>query len=245
MINTSVVPCPRFKRAWEGILWNFTRVFVAFSFISTLTARAADNSPVLSQWIQAQSSIQTFEADFKQTRQLKALTQPLTSTGKIWFAAPDRFRWEVMKPAPTIAVREKDELLIIFPKLKRADRYSLAKLRTGPWKDLMGLLDTGFPRSEAEFEERFHVENTTPISGGYRLEIEPKSALVKKYMPNLAIDITSQMALLGTTMQFVDGSVLKNEFSNQVMNGTVDSSLFEPKIPGDYTVTEPLAGGTP
>ena len=81
---------------------------------------AAPNDQLVDDWIRAQSTVRVWEADFKQTRQLKALTEPLVATGKLWFAAPDRFRWEVMKPAPTLAVREQDELLIVFPKLKRA-----------------------------------------------------------------------------------------------------------------------------
>lgn len=207
-------------------------------------AWAAGDDSVVNDWIQRQATIKTWSADFKEIRELKALTMPLTATGKIWFAAPDRFRWEVMKPAPTIAVRDKDELLIIFPKLKRAERYSLAKLRQGPWKDLMGLLDTGFPRSLPEFEERFHVREVQPVPGGRRLVIQPKSALVQKYMPEVDIDIsTPSLNLLATRMQFVDGSVLENDFSNPVVNGPVDDALFHPALGADYKVTEPLGEG--
>jgi outer membrane lipoprotein-sorting protein len=218
---------------------------VVLQFFIVPHARA-DESQILAQWIGAQSAIRTFEADFKQTRELKALTQPLVATGKIWFAAPDRFRWEILQPAPTIAVRDHDELLVIFPKLKRAEKYSLAKLRKGPWKDLMGLLDTGFPRSQSEFEERFHLRSIAPIAGGQRLDIEPKSALVKKYMPQLTIDIgTPGFALLGTTMQFVDGSVLKNEFTQPQLNPDLDDALFHPQLGADYKITEPLSEGAP
>jgi outer membrane lipoprotein-sorting protein len=225
---------------------NYRRLFVfAAAFVSlAINARADDE--VLNKWIQTQSTMRSFEADFKQTRELKALTEPLVATGKIWFAAPDRFRWEVMKPAPTIAVRDRDELIVIFPKLKRAEKYSLTNLRKGPWKDLMGLLDTGFPRSQSEFEQRFHLVGTSPVAGGQRLDIEPTSALVKKYMPHLSIDVaTPGYDLLATTMQFVDGSVLKNEFSNPKANAPVDDALFHPQLGPEYKVTQPLSEGAP
>ncbi len=160
---------------------------------------AAPNDKLVDDWITAQSTVRVWEADFKQTRQLKALTEPLVATGKLWFAAPDRFRWEVMKPAPTLAVREQDDLLVVFPKLKRAEKYSLARIRQGQWKDLMGLLDTGFPRSRADFERQFHVRDVVPIPGGQRLVIQPRSALVQKFMPELDIDIsTPDLTLLAT-----------------------------------------------
>jgi outer membrane lipoprotein-sorting protein len=201
----------------------------------------APNDRLVDDWIQAQSSVRAWEADFTQTRQLKALTEPLVATGKLWFSAPDRFRWEIIKPAPTLAVREQDELLVIFPKLKRAEKYSLAKIREGPWKDLMGLLDTGFPRSRAEFERQFHVRDVVPISGGNRLVIEPVSPLVKKYMPELDIDIREDLTLLATSMIFVDGSVLKNEFSNPRKNPAIDEALFQPALGPEYKITEPLS----
>jgi outer membrane lipoprotein-sorting protein len=214
-------------------------------FLLLLTAGAAvaaDENQIVNDWIHAQAGIQTWCADFTQTRELKALTVPLVATGKIWFVAPDRFRWEVIKPAPTIAVREEDELLIVFPRLKRAEKYSLAKLRQGPWKDLMGLLDTGFPRSLPEFEERFHVREVQTIPNGKRLVIQAKSALVQKYMPEVDIDIGAPgLILLGTTMRFVDGSILKNEFTRPQVNQPIDPALFHPVLGPEYKITEPLS----
>ena len=70
-----------------------------------LSLCAAPEDQIVYGWIKAQANVHTWTADFKQIRELKALTQPLTATGKIWFSAPDHFRWEVMKPAPTIAAR--------------------------------------------------------------------------------------------------------------------------------------------
>ena len=127
------------------------QLFLPILILLARVAGAAPNDQLVDEWIGAQASVGAWEADFKQTRLLKALTEPLVATGKLWFAAPDRFRWEVMKPAPTLAVREEDELLVVFPKLKRAEKYSLARIRQGQWKDLMGLLDTGFPSQPRGF----------------------------------------------------------------------------------------------
>src|SRR5690242_4121856 len=79
------VGCSMFLWSLVVGTWNFN-------------ARAAETSTILSTWLNAQTNIQSWSADFVQTRTLKSLTQPLTATGHIWFAAPNRFRWELGNP---------------------------------------------------------------------------------------------------------------------------------------------------
>ena len=37
-------------------------------------------------------------------------------------------------------------MLLLYPRLKRVERYPLNTTDAGPWKDMMALLDAGFPR---------------------------------------------------------------------------------------------------
>src|SRR5437867_5040198 len=48
---------------------------------------ASDKEPPIAAWLNAQTNIQTWSATVNQTRALKALTEPLTTTGRVWFAA--------------------------------------------------------------------------------------------------------------------------------------------------------------
>ena len=66
----------------------------------TLAAHAADTNALISSWLNAATNMQTWSADFTQTRTLKSLSQPLSATGHIWFSAPNRFHWEIQKPSP-------------------------------------------------------------------------------------------------------------------------------------------------
>jgi len=47
---------------------------------------AAELHPAVSAWLAAQTNIQSWSADFVQTRTLKSLTQPLTATGQVWLS---------------------------------------------------------------------------------------------------------------------------------------------------------------
>src|SRR5579885_681698 len=118
---------------------------------------AAELNPSVASWLANQTNVQSWSADFVQTRSFKSLSKPLTKRGHVWFAAPNRFRWELGSPAETIAVRATNELLVIYPRLKRVERFSLAGNQTGPWKDALALLEAGFPRSAADLESQYNI----------------------------------------------------------------------------------------
>ena len=204
-------------------------------------SRAAGLDPAVVKWLQAQTGIQSWSADFVQTRSLKSLAQPLQATGHVWFAAPNRFRWELGHPAQTIAVREPKELLIIYPRLKRVEHFPLTGEQTGRWRDALALLEAGFPRSQAEMEAQYHILSHTVKGQTCELVLQPKSASARRMMPQLAIDFdTKSFVLLGTELHFADGSTMRNDFKDPVLNPPVDEKLFAPELPPDYKNVEPL-----
>src|SRR3954467_6668986 len=136
----------------------------ALSFLLLCTRALAADQAVVTRWLNAQTNIQSWTADVTQIRRLKTLTQPLTATGHVWFAAPNQFRWEIGKPAQTIALRTADEMLVIYPRLKRAERYSFSGQQTGPWKDTLALLEAGFPRNETDLNKQFRIVNSNSAS---------------------------------------------------------------------------------
>jgi outer membrane lipoprotein-sorting protein len=205
------------------------------------TAVAAGLNPEVAAWLAAQTNIQSWSADFLQTRSLKSLAQPLTATGHVWFQAPNRFRWELGHPAQTIAVRARDELEIVYPRLKRVERYPLTGAQTGPWRDALALLEAGFPRSAAELEAQYNILSQTVQESTGTLVLQPKSAAARRMMPQLNIQFdTKNFSLRATELQFADGSRMRTDFKNPVLNPIIPPGMFEPKIPSDYKVVEPL-----
>ena len=203
-------------------------------------AQSQDLNALLSAWLNSQTNIQTWSADFTQIRTLKALTQPLTSTGHVWFAAPNRFHWELGHPPQTIAVRDADQLMVIYPKLKRAERYSLGGAAATEWKDTLALLDAGFPRSHAEVESRFNILSQQTANGIHTLTLQPKSETARKFMPQIKISFdTNSFALHSTELQFQDGSTMENIFANPQLNPQIDDQLFHPTVEG-YKIVEPF-----
>jgi outer membrane lipoprotein-sorting protein len=172
---------------------------------------------------------------------LKSLTQPLTATGHVWFKAPNRFRWELGQPVQTIAARAATDLLVVYPLLKRAEKYPLTSDQSGPWRDALGLLEAGFPRSQAELESQYNLLSQVLTNDTAELVLQPKSAPARRMIPRIKIAFNSKdLSLLGTELQFSDGSTLRNDFKNAVLNPSLDAQMFSPQIPADYKVVEPL-----
>ena len=224
---------------------NVKRTLTSLLSLSLLTAfssvQAAELAPAMASWLAAQTNIHAWSADFIQTRRLKSLTQPLTATGHVWFAAPNRFRWELGRPAQTIAVREARELLIIYPLLKRVERLPLTGEMPGPWRDALALLEAGFPRSRVDLEGRYEILSQTVTNEMGQLVLQPKSASARRMIPRIEIDVnTKDHSLRGTEIQFADGSSLRNDFERAQFNPTIDNQLFAPTIPPDYKIVEPL-----
>ena len=218
-------------------------LLISWGFVSSPdSARAADTNAVLDAWFAAQTNLHTWKADCIQTRSLKTLKQPLVTSGQAWFKPPNRYRWELGTPAQTIALRQADELLVIYPMLKRVERYPAGEKATGQWRDALALLEAGFPRTRAELESRFRILSLAGADGVWTLGLQPKSAVAQRMMKEIRVGLaTHDFSLLGTELVFVDGSRMRNDFTNAVLNSTFDPMLFDWTPPADFKVTEPLA----
>ena len=222
---------------------NLASALIALIFLAA-SARAAEDFPLLNRWLASQTNVQTWSADVVQTRTLKTLAQPLVANGKIWFSAPNRFHWELGSPPQTIAIRGSNEMVVLYPKLKRAERYPLDKMAGGPMRDLMTLIDAGFPRTRADLDAEFKVLGVEEKSSLGEIRLQPKSAAARKLMPELRIVIDPKESHpRATEMHFADGSTMRNDFTNIVVNPKIDASVFDTTPPGEFKITEPFAQG--
>ncbi|MCZ7635830.1 MAG: outer membrane lipoprotein carrier protein LolA [Verrucomicrobia bacterium] len=204
-------------------------------------AGVADANAFLAAWLGAQGELKTWSADFTQTRTLKVLTEPLRTPGRLWFAAPDQFRWELGQPPQTIALRRTNELFVIYPRLKRAERYPMTAAGGETWRDALALLDAGFPSGRAEFDARFRVLSLVETDGLATVSLEPRSVSARKFIKEIRLTLrTSDLALTANELRFADGSSLRNDFTNALANVAIPPERFDPALPADIQVVEPL-----
>jgi outer membrane lipoprotein-sorting protein len=212
-----------------------------FLMLTTCCALAADTNAFFSAWLTAQSELKTWSADFTQTRTLKTLKQPLTSTGRLIFQAPNNFRWELGNPATTMAIRNSNEMVVVYPKLKRAEKYPLSGAGNEPWRDALALMDAGFPSSRAELESRFKLNSLSVSNDVAIVTMEPRSSMARRFMNEVQLRIrTNDFSMAANQLRFADGSILRNDFTNAVKNPPIITNAFSAELPKDYKVVEPM-----
>jgi outer membrane lipoprotein-sorting protein len=221
-------------------LLSIVTFYVAGLCLAASVAHAADTDAQFDKWFEVQTNLHSWSADFTQTRSLKVLSQPLVSTGEVW-VTPGEFRWELGQPVQTIVLRQPDQLLIIYPRFKRAEKYPLDGVPSGPIKDALALLDATLPRDRATMEKNFRLLSATETNSILQMTLEPRSDSARKFISEIVIGFhTNDFSIVATEMKFADGSSLRNDFTNVVLNQPIDPTQFEAKLPPDYSVVEPL-----
>ena len=188
-----------------------------------------------------QTNLQSWSGDFIQTRTLKVLNQPLVSAGKVWVKRGE-FRWELGQPAQTIVLRRPDELLIIYPRLKRAEKYPLDAVPTGPMKDALALLDASLPRDRASMEEHFRLLSAAQTNSILQMTLQPRSEAARKFIGQVVIGFhTNDFIIASTEMKFAR-RLRSCETTSPTWCSTSPAAgiVRGADLPADYTVVEPL-----
>jgi len=194
-------------------------------------SQVGSDAALVDSWLTASSKVRSWSADFVQTRRLKTLARPLTAEGRVWFEAPNSFRWELGNPPRTIAVRNPKEMLVIYPRLKRAERYPAEDKVQNSWSEALALLQVAWVQSRSEFDERYRLLSMTPKEKNLELLLEPRSKAAQKLIRKIKIEVSiSDFAPRATELEFADGSLLRNDFSNCEVNPSIDSELFTPQL---------------
>lgn len=210
-------------------------------FAGAMALAASEGDAFLARWLAAQNRLTSWSADLVQIRHLATLTRPLSTPGRVWFVAPDRFRWELGRPAKSVAIRDGATLWILSPSLRRAEKYSMEGAAAGPGRDMLALLDSGFPRDIDAFRRRFEVTDAAETNGVWRFSLQPRSETARRMAPGMTIEIGAHDdALRATEIRFADGSRLRTEFAAARAGDTMDPQLFSPGMDATWKITEPI-----
>lgn len=208
-----------------------------------LRSIAADSSVAgaLDNWLEKQARVKTWTADVVQVRKLKSLARPLEARGKVWFAQPNRFRWVMGDPPRTVAVRTREQLLVIYPRFKRVEQYPIGDVSNPAWKQALALLEVGFPSDAAAFRERYELLSGTKDLEAWRFELQPVDKEARRLLKQVRLEVSLEAyVLLATELVFPDGSIMRNQFSRHRLNPEVSPGIFDYDIGEDYEVVQPL-----
>jgi outer membrane lipoprotein carrier protein len=171
----------------------------------------------------ASRKIQSIDAEFTQTKQLKMLARPLESEGRLYYRRPGEFRWEYTKPIQSILIKNKHGTKRVTWRNGRFEAESEARLLPVQrvLEQLEHWLRGDFTQGTA-FEARL-------ISGATaRVELKPRDKALSQYVSLVNV-------VLSSTPGVVDGieiwegpeSVTKIQLKHVKLNQPLPVNAFE------------------
>ena len=214
----------------------------AFLFLLTLFAngvKAESLSPtdvkmLLEHIREKRADAPSMQADFQEQRKIHLLDEPINSSGKIWFQAPNKFRVERKGNAPSITVSDGQQLWIYYPNFKSAERYSLGK--RAPLDSVIASINAALILEN--IENTFHI-TATKQGNGYELELTPRTTSMKQAFQKLNLRINDNLQAERTDMLLPNGDRMVTVYTNQT-RAPIPPSTFEFTPPPGTDVSTPL-----
>ncbi|MEP6698911.1 MAG: outer membrane lipoprotein carrier protein LolA [Verrucomicrobiota bacterium] len=174
------------------------------------------------------------QADFREEKSVRMLNKPISSAGKIWFQAPNKFRREAKGNSPSVTVSDGQQLWIYYPKFQSAEHYSLGKRSP---------LDAAIAAITASLNLE-NVEATYHITGakeaeGYQLQLAPRNPSMKRFLQTFSIRMNNELQVTRTEMTQPNGDRIVTTYANET-RAPIPASTFEFTPPAGTDITTPL-----
>ena len=176
----------------------------------------------------------SLQADFQEQRKVHLLDEPINSSGKIWFQAPNKFRVERKGNAPSMTVSDGQELWIYYPNFKSAEHYSLAK--RSPLDAAISAITTALNLENVE--HTFHI-TADKAESGYDLELTPRNPSMKRIFQKLLLHLSNDLFAERTDMLQPNGDQIVTTYQNP-NHAAIPASQFEFAPPPGTEVSTPL-----
>jgi outer membrane lipoprotein carrier protein len=209
-------------------------LLLSSSIVHAESLSPADLKALLGRIREKRAAAPQLQADFQEEKNVKMLSKPIASSGKIWFQSPNKFRREAKGNSPSITVSDGQQLWIYYPKFHSAERYTLAKHSP---------LEAGINAITASLNLE-NVETTYHISGtkeaeGYSLQLLPRNPSMKRFLQTFTIRINNDLQVVRTEMVQPNGDRIVTTYSNE-SRAAIPASTFEFTPPAGTEVTTPL-----
>ena len=200
----------------------------------TAGAEPIDTKALLAKIREKHASAPQSLADFREEKRVHLLNQAITSSGKVWFQAPNKFRREARGNAPSVAVSDGQQLWIYYPNFQSAEHYSLGK--RSPLDAGIAAVTAGLNMENVEATYRITANKTEK---GYDLELQPRNPTLKRFLQTLSIKINNDLVVEQTDMVQPNGDRIVTTYANE-SRAPISPATFEFNPPAGTSVTTPL-----
>lgn len=165
--------------------------------------------------------IRSIRADFVQTKHVRILNQPVSSSGQLYFENPGKLKWQYTKPY-AYSVLFKDNRLYINEKGKK-EQINLQDNRNF---DKLGRLLSGTMNGDIFQDRDFNIEY---LKDGtvFIARFKPKNAQFKAYIQSVELYFNgNETTVSRIKMTEPNDDYTLIQFSKKQLNISIDASVF-------------------
>jgi outer membrane lipoprotein-sorting protein len=196
---------------------------------------------LLQRFDEAQMRSQTLIASFVERKRLHLLVDEQVQSGTFYYTKPDRFLWEYTQPDGKVILISSEQLLIYYPKLKKAEEVDISRYS----KRIMRFFGLGQPTAELRKYYDLTLAEDPQVPDTYLLLLDPIKKRVAKRLDSIRIWIDRDL-MIPRQIEYVeaDGDSTRFLFRNIEINSTISPARYDVKIPPDVQVSNSFSGFT-
>lgn len=179
---------------------------------------------------QAQSQVQSLQAEVEATHTLAVLAKPQVQKGVLVFERPGKVRWEYREPEQQIYVLADGKLTGYIPAKKRVARLNVAR-REGRIRKMFAIGQSAETLAR-EFQMSLAPHSILP--GTEELVLIPDSRRVRKRIQEIHIWVDQKTSLPRQVLwRTGEGDEVRLRLDGVILNHALPAETFTVKIPPD------------
>ncbi|MEO7932448.1 MAG: outer membrane lipoprotein carrier protein LolA [Chthoniobacterales bacterium] len=175
------------------------------------------------------------QASYREEKSGGILARPSISTGKMWYAAPDKFRKESRGAGKESVIVSNGELLwMYYPAFQEAERYDLKKQKF--ISQGISAFTTGLDFAQVDKDFTIQAE---ALPSGYSIQLVPKRGAISRMVTQLEVRFNKGLELESVQTVSPRGEKIKTELTD-LSTEPVPAATFDFTPPAGANVSTPL-----
>jgi outer membrane lipoprotein-sorting protein len=182
----------------------------------------SDMAAFRKQFVAESSKVQTISSDFKQQKQLLALTETITSTGKFWFKRPVQVRIDYLKPFVYQMIMSGDKMQVRDDQKASTFNTKSNKLFQQVNRIMVDCISGSILESN-DFTSKVFENGLA-----YRMELTPVSKTLKGFFETIIVIVEKKdYSVDSIQMNEPGGDTTTITFTNKLLNQPVGDEIFK------------------
>lgn len=174
------------------------------------------------------STVNNLKTEYKQSRHMEILINPLISEGYCYFEKPDKLRWELHKPYQSILIYNADEVAKFDVRNNKIIKLNLGTedLMREILRQIISWMQGDFSKASEIYDLKIFKSNT------YKLVLIPKSEELLKSIQSIEMIFKADFKNISIVqINESEANFIEIEFSKEQNNINIAKNIFDIEKP--------------